>query len=185
MQQFDPDLLLQAKAGDEGAMAAVIARMMPLIRKGAAANIVPGLDFDDAVQEGLIGLFRAIRCYDAARGAAFAAYAAQCVLNAQADARRKAAGKKHAPLNTSVPLPEDSPAPGPEELSIEEERYAGMLLRIETALSPLERTVLWQNLSGRTVAEAARLLGRSEKTVENALGRARRKLRPLCRPQES
>lgn len=179
MQQFDPDLLLQAKAGNEAAIAAVIAHMMPAIRKGAARSAAPGLDFDDAVQEGLIGLFRAIRGYDPAKSAPFASYAAQCVFHAQADARRKAAGKRHAPLNTSVPLPEDSPAPGPEELAIQGERYEGTLSSIHAALSRLEYAALQKNLAGLTVAQTARRLGRSEKTVENALGRARRKLRVL------
>ena len=101
-QQMDDELLQQAQAGEESAIAALITAMMPAIRKGAAAVAAPGLDFDDAVQEGLIGLFHAVRSYRADKKVPFTAYAAACIANAQQDARRSATRKKHAPLNNSV-----------------------------------------------------------------------------------
>lgn len=183
MQQFDPDLLRRAKQGEEPAVAAVIARMMPLLRKGAAANTAPGLDFEDAVQEGLIGLFGAIRRYDAARCPAFAAFAAACITHAQSDARRAAGRKKHAPLNESVPLLPGMPDTtaqdprDPAELAIASEQVGDVLQKVSSALSGLERTALLQNLAGYSVAQTARAVNRSPKTVENALNRARRKLR--------
>ena len=106
MQKITNDLLALAQNGDEAAVAALIARMMPAIRKGAAAATAPGLDFEDAVQEGLIGLFEAMHRYDTAAGMAFASFAAACITHAQQDARRAALRKKHAPLNFSVPLPD-------------------------------------------------------------------------------
>ncbi len=133
-QQMDDELLQQAQAGEESAIAALITAMMPAIRKGAAAVAAPGLDFDDAVQEGLIGLFHAVRSYRADKKVPFTAYAAACIANAQQDARRSATRKKHAPLNNSVPLPENSAAPGPEELAIANERCAAVLERINTQL---------------------------------------------------
>ena len=177
MQQFDPDLIARAQSGDEAALAALIARMMPAIRRGAAGCTVPGLDFEDAVQEGLIGLFDAVRRYDAGRGVPFAPFAAACIAHAQQDAVRAATRKKHAPLNNSVPLPEDSPTPGPEELAIAGEAVDDVIRRMETALSPFERQALLCAIDGRSPAETARLLGRTAKAVENALARARRKLR--------
>lgn len=177
MQIISQDLVLQAKSGDETAMAALIARMMPLIRKGAWNNRAPGLDFEDAVQEGLIGLFDALRRYDAAQEVPFAAFAAPCIRHAQQDARRAATRKKHAPLNDSVPLPEDEAAPGPEEQAIASEAYNRVLDRINTLLSPLERAALLASLDGQTAAQTARQLGCTPKAVENALARARRKLR--------
>src|SRR5699024_1364942 len=113
MQHLDPALIDKAKSGDETSLAALIARMMPAIRRGAANCAAPGLDFEDAVQEGLIGLFDAVRSYDPGQGTGFAAYASACIIHAQQDACRAALRKKHAPLNTSVPLPEDSATPGP------------------------------------------------------------------------
>ena len=99
MQKITNDLLALAQNGDEAAVAALIARMMPTIRKGAAAATAPGLDFEDAVQEGLIGLFEAMHRYDPAAGMAFAPFAAACITHAQQDARRAALRKKHEPMN--------------------------------------------------------------------------------------
>ena len=169
MQPISDELLHKAAQGDETALAALIARMMPAIRKGAWSAQAPGLDFEDAVQEGLIGLFGAVRGYDPSRGVPFAAYAANCIANAQRDAHRAATRKKHAPLNDSVPLPEDEAAPGPEELAIASED--------RTLLSPLERAALLASLDGLSPAEAAAMLERTPRAVENALARARRKLR--------
>ena len=90
MQKITNDLLALAQNGDETAVAALIARMMPAIRKGAAAATAPGLDFEDAVQEGLIGLFEAMHRYDTAAGMTFASFAAACITHAQQDARRAA-----------------------------------------------------------------------------------------------
>ena len=90
MPLLDQDLPARAQQGDENALAALIARMMPAIRKGAAECTAPGLDFDDAVQEGLIGLFHAVRGFDPAAGQTFTAYAAACIRHAQQDARRAA-----------------------------------------------------------------------------------------------
>lgn len=179
MQSIDEELLRDARAGQEAAVAALIARMMPLIRKGAGENRAPGLEFDDAVQEGLIGLFDAVRSYEPAKGP-FVPYAAACIVHAQQDARRAATRQKHAPLNDSVPLTEDDPAHGlldPEEQTIASETCARVFERIDTLLSPLERAALLASLDGHTAAQTARALHRSPKSVENALARARRKLR--------
>ena len=102
MQPISQEALRKAQAGDETAIAALIARLMPLIRKSARQNLAPGLDLEDAVQEGLIGLFEALRRYDADRGAPFVPFAAACIRHAQQDARRAATRKKHAPLNDKI-----------------------------------------------------------------------------------
>lgn len=177
MQPISEEMLQRAANGDEAALAALIARMMPVIRKGAWSAQAPGLEFDDAVQEGLIGLFGAVRGYDPSRGVPFASYAANCIVNAQRDAHRAATRKKHAPLNDSVPLPEDEAAPGPEELAIASENRTDVLAQIDTLLSPLERAALLASLDGLSPAETARVLDRPPRAVENALARARRKLR--------
>jgi RNA polymerase sporulation-specific sigma factor len=179
MQAFDRALLCRAKGGDEAAIAALIARMMPLIRRRAAACVGPGLDFEDAVQEGLIGLFDAVRRCDTAKSDSFVGYAAACIAHAQTDARRTASRKKHAPLNYSVPLPEDSSAPGPEELAAAGERFSDVLEKVRNLLSPFECDALFSYASGMDGAKIAQQLGRSPKAVENALVRARRKLQNL------
>lgn len=181
MHTVDKDLPVRAQQGDENALAALIARMMPAIRRGAAECTAPGLEFDDAVQEGLIGLFHAVRGFDPAMGQTFTAYAAACIRHAQQDARRAALRKKHAPLNFSVPLPTAEQStdtrPGPEEQAISGEQLADTLRRMQTELSELERRVVMAGLSGKTPAQTAQELGLPAKNVANALARARRKLR--------
>ena len=76
-----------------------------------------------------------------------------------------------------MPLPEDSATPGPEEQAIAGEAVDEVLLRIRTQLSPLERDVLLCTVNGLSLSETARLLGRDARAAENALARARRKLR--------
>ena len=177
MHNTDRRLLSQAQQGEETAMAAVIARMMPVIRKGAAANTAPGLDFEDAVQEGLIGLLRAVRSYRPDMEPGFEAYARASILNAQRTARRKAGRKKNSPLNQSVPLDEEAEAPGPEQLMMEREAFSDTLGRLNRELSSLERRVLRLRLEGCRVGAIARRLDITTKAAENALCRVRRKIK--------
>lgn len=181
MQKISEELLARARSGDETANAAVIARMMPAIQKGASLYQAPGLDREDIVQEGLIGLFSAVRSYRPAAAVPFAAFAAACIRNAQQDACKTALRKKHAPLNFSVPLPTAEQStdtrPGPEEQAISGEQLADTLRRMQTELSELERRVVMAGLSGKTPAQTAQELGLPTKNVANALARARRKLR--------
>ena len=177
MPQFTPAQVGLAQAGDEAALACVLAHMMPMIRSSAAGCIGPGMELEDAVQEGIIGLFRALESYDVCRDASFETYAGACIQHAQQAAKRAACRKKHLPLNTSVPLEESTPAPGPEEQAIEQERYNSWKARMAARLSPLERQVLGLYLQGLSYAAIGVRLVRTTKSVENALGRARAKLR--------
>ena len=147
-QQMDDELLQQSQAGEESAIAALITAMMPAIRKGAAAVAAPGLDFDDAVQEGLIGLFHAVRSYRADKKVPFTAYAAACIANAQQDARRSATRKKHAPLNNSVPLPENSAAPGRKSLPLPTSAAPPCWNASTRSFPPLERGSLLGQFGG-------------------------------------
>ena len=180
MAGIDPGQLAAMRTGDETALAGIIAHMMPVIQHGAAMYQCPGLEFDDAVQEGIIGLFRAIETYDPLRGAAFDTYATACIHNAQITAHRDAGRKKHGPLNTSVPLEDDLDAPrhlDPEELAIQSEQSAHWKHWLESHLSCFERDVLALFVQGAGNAQIAEALGRTPKAVENALGRVRRKLK--------
>ena len=161
----------QARNGDEQAIAGLIARQMPQIRSLAAKAVRPGLDFDDAVQEGIIGLFSALETFDAQKGAAFATYANVCVQNAIVSAVRAAGRSKHAPLNTSVPYTETESTPGPEELVMQ------TMQSIDTRLSALEKQVLALFLDGNSYSAIAKRLNVSEKAVDNALQRVRAKLK--------
>lgn len=180
MAGLEQEELSALRAGDEAVLANVIAHMMPLIRRGASMCTCPGLEFDDAVQEGLIGLFHAISAYDAGRGVSFEAYAAACIQNSQISAQRAAGRKKHGPLNTHAPLDDETDLPcplDPEELAIQSEQSASWKQWLEQHLSPFEQEVLALFLQGAGNNQIAAALGRPPKAVENALGRVRRKCR--------
>lgn len=166
-----------ARNGEEAAIAAIIAKQMPRIGRLALRLARPGLDFDDAVQEGLIGLFRAIEKYDVDGGASFSTFAAVCVQNAMLSAARAASRKKHAPLNQSVPITGQQSIPGPEDATIASEQVSITLEKARKTLSPFEKAVLQMVLDGYSNQQIAQKLGRDTKAVENALLRARRKLR--------
>lgn len=167
----------QARRGDEQALSAVLSRQMPQIRTLAARAVGPGLDYDDAVQEGLIGLLSALRTFRAEKGAVFSTYANACVQNAIASAVRSAQRKKHAPLNTSVPYTEQGSTPGPEELLLQSERYNQTMQSIDTRLSAMEKQVLALFLDGCSYSVIAKRLEITEKAVDNALQRVRLKLK--------
>ena len=155
---------------------------MPYIQRKSGSLRVPGLDGDDLVQEGIIGLFHALKTYDKGRGATFSHYARRCIDNRLISAWRQATRRKNAPLNNSLPIDdaqaENADAGGcPEEIAIAAEQYEALLRRVQSLLSPFERTVLKLHLQGYDYKTSARRTGATPKAVDNALQRARRKLR--------
>ncbi len=141
-----------------------------------------GLERDDLIQEGLLGLFRAIGSFDEKGGASFSTYASACINNGINAAVRQAARKKHLPLKGYVSLSEDNAesikgAPSPEDIAIASEEHAAILSAIDDRLTKLERDVLALHLSGYSYLAAAKKLDKSPKTVDNALQRARKKLK--------
>ena len=170
----------RARCGDEAALAALIAGYMPVIRRFAKAAACPGLDFEDAVQEGYIGLFYAVNSFAENGQAAFSTYAAICIRNAILTARRAAVRKKHQPLSEAVELDERQASPGPEDQAIVREQLRETIRGINTRLTGFEKRALLLSLRGRSYAEIAAELSKSPKAVDNALVRVRRKLK---RPQ--
>lgn len=170
-----PGELEEARQGNDAAMAAIIARHMPFIRRCARHAVRPGLEFDDAVQEGIIGLFNAIQTYSTSGGASFATYASVCIQRSILSAQRSASRKKHAPLNQSVPIPATQSIPGPEDDAIANEQASQALQHAR--LSPLEKDVLALRLDGFSYEEIAQKLGKNQKTIDNALLRVRQKMR--------
>lgn len=178
MDKISLDTVLQAQHGEQNQMAALIACMMPYIRKVAAGNLVPGLEFEDAVQEGIVGLFQSVCTYQPDKNSSFEGYAVRCIRNEIVSARRAASGKKHEPLNYKLPLQEDSAVVAdPEELVLEQEQLNDTLRQMNGGLSKLERQVLRRWLQGYDAQEIANQLCCSEKSVHNALFRLRKKIR--------
>lgn len=170
-------MLCAARQGDETAQSAIIAHLMPCIRRMAADNLAPGLEQEDAEQEGLIALFHAMDTYDPEGTARFETYAARCIHNAIVDARLRCGRKKHQPLNQSLPLDERQSTPGPEEQAVRREEYRATIRILRTGLTPTERRVLLAYLDGASYQEIARRLGMNTKAVGNALFRVRKKLK--------
>ena len=166
-----------AKDGSTKALAAVITELLPAVRGEAARVVYPGLDFEDAMQEGFIGLYRAIQTYSKREEASFKTYATVCIHNAVVSAGKKARAKKHRPLNYATEMVEDISVIGPEEVTIQKEQYDMLIECIRTKLSVLEQKALRLYIEGKSYSEIAVQCGITPKAVDNAMQRLRRKLK--------
>lgn len=186
----DADLIARAQAGEDQAFDILLTRYKPLVRSRAASIYIVGSDHEDVVQEGMIGLFKAIRDYDSKRGASFRTFASQCVAAQITDAVRASLREKHRPLNDSLSLqgiPDrdgeeamslldqyaDRSAVDPERRLISRESARDIETFIDQELTALERSAIRLLLARRSYREAAALLGRDAKSVDNAIRRAR------------
>jgi RNA polymerase sporulation-specific sigma factor len=172
MNMEDMDLLLQ--------------KYKPLVKKKAAAYFLIGGDRDDLIQEGMIGLYKAIRDYDQNAGSPFHAFALLCINRQILSAVKASARQKHIPLNTSLSLnnPDETPfeanyAQSPEALVVGRESYNDIDLFLQKHLSSLEYTVLMSYLEGQSHTETAELLNKNAKSIDNTLQRVRRKMKKM------
>lgn len=173
-------LVKEALAGDTDAVTSLIVAFIPIIRSRIKDGSPDGLETDDLLQEGLIGLVKALEHYDENATAKFTTYATVCIDHQIASALRRASRKKHAALNRFVPLEEDQEADTERMEDELEAREMAQELKsaIDTKLTPLERHILSCFLDGLSYEETAVRLGISKKTVDNGLQRVRRKLKP-------
>lgn len=177
----DEELLLLCSTSAD-AQEELIGRYARTVRAYARRYFLLGGDYDDLVQEGMIGLLFAIRQYRQGAGS-FPAFAAYCIKNKLISAVRGAAAKKHAPLNDSVSifdLTSDqilpaSVTPDPEELLIDRERYETVLLPLREKLSKFEQKVLDAYLEGLSCAEIAEQFDKTSRSVVNAVHRIKLK----------
>ncbi len=180
-----------AQAGDREAEDVLIRRYVDMIRSKAHLYFIVGADSEDVIQEGMIGLFKAIHDYSAQREAAFRTFAELCVSRQILTAVKTAARLKHQPLNNSVSLSmpvnetdggtlEESlggdMASNPEAVFMENTLSSLLTDENSTLLSSMERRVLGEYLKGRKYPEIAQLLGKSSKAVDNAMQRIRKKI---------
>lgn len=179
----DERLVIAAKSGDNEAMAALVASMLPLIRKTASVSPSPVVDCDDLVQEGLIGLLSAVRTFDSKKETTFRTYAKVCISNSIRSAVRKTKNGKDIPNSSIVPIDEASslcsdPLCDPQNLIVENEEAQRLLLNMDKRLSKTERNVLRLYLFGDSYSVISEKLSLSgEKAVDNALQRIRKKLK--------
>lgn len=178
--EHDAQLCRRAQAGDVSSANLLIAEYLPFVRRMVFRCRSAAAETDDLLQEGLIGLFNAVLAYDETRGAAFSSFAYRCVLNrllsALADAVSVPTEEELAALLAKIPEPED-----PQEILQKREDAARWMEEAEKCLSKFEQRVLQLHLKGATYREIAARLQTTEKSVDNAMQRVRRKLRVQAR----
>lgn len=196
----DEELIDRLRDGDAHITDYIMNKYKNLVRKKAKSMYILGADNDDLIQEGMIGLFKAVRDYDAGRDASFYTFADLCISRQMYNAVQASRREKHAPLNTYISLYADmTEAEGeqngngsgmkllntiasavetnPEQLMIDRENVADIEAMIEKELSSFEKQVLDLYLTGMSYSQIARVLSRDEKSTDNALQRLKSKLR--------
>ena len=186
----DESLALAAQEGDKTAAEELLRRYKNTVRGVARSFFLAGGDAEDLVQEGMIGLYRAVTDYRAG-GLSFKNFAYLCIQRRIIGAVRSAARQKYAPLNRSVPLPPENEAEpalyaaeDPGALLIGDEERSEFFARLRGALSPFEYRALTLYIEGLSIAEIAARERRSEKSADNAVQRAKRKAAALFGSQK-
>ena len=188
----DEDLVEVARTGDEAALAELLRRFRPQVRAKAKTYFLSGGDRQDAIQEGMIGLYKAVRDYDRSKHPSFRHFADLCVTRQVITAIKGANRRKHAPLNAYVSLTgsvsheDDSDMEYRERIAddgqdpIHKITSATDLDQLRSfcaeVLSDLETEVLVRYVSGESYSDIAVELGRHAKAIDNALQRVKRKL---------
>src|SRR3954453_11170839 len=190
----DLQLVLRARNGDGGAMDVLIRRYTGFVRLKASSYFLAGGDSEDLVQEGLIGLYKAVRDFRADKETSFRSFAELCVTRQIITAIKTATRFKHAPLNTYIsfshtPAGQDPdsectlgdalPGPSVDDPStcvISTQELQSLVFTLGTGLSQLESDALRLYLEGSSYEEMAEELGCDTKTIDNALQRVKRKV---------
>lgn len=188
----DSELVLLANKGDDYAMESLIARYKNFVRAKTRSYFLIGADRDDIIQEGMLGLFKAIRDFDESKNNTFRTFAELCVTRQIITAVKTATRLKHTPLNNYVsfnkPVYEDDTEKtlleilnnrlelDPEEIIINKEKLEETEEKIKNSLSKFENIVLNLYLSGKNYQEIAMLLEKPAKSIDNALQRIKKKI---------
>jgi RNA polymerase sigma-H factor len=194
--QVEPDdhfLIALAKQGRKDAMDRIVKRYHGFVRLKASSYFLVGGDWDDLVQEGLVGLYKAVRDYRTDRESSFRNFAELCITRQIITAVKTSTRNKHAPLNEYVSFAQTPAAAGDGEQTLEDvlpgptvhdpvfqvissEELHSLVGCLTSALSDLESSVLSLYLDGRSYEEIAGRLDCDTKTVDNALQRVKRKV---------
>lgn len=187
----DNEIVKLASTGDSAALNFLLAKYKGFARNKARSYFLIGADREDIIQEGMIGLFKAIRDYNPNKQSSFYTFADLCITRQIITAVKTATRKKHIPLNSYIsiykPAEEQSDRSlldtlsktsdlNPESIFIEEEGKSEIEQKILQILSSLEREVLLLYLKDKSYEEIAMAIERDTKTVDNALQRIKRKL---------
>ncbi|AEY68011.1 RNA polymerase sporulation sigma factor SigH [Clostridium sp. BNL1100] len=197
----DEDVILEARAGDQQALEYLINKYKSFVRAKARTYFLIGADREDIIQEGMIGLFKAIRDYKGDKLSSFRAFAELCITRQIITAIKTATRQKHIPLNSYVSLNKpifdeesdrtlmdiisEESISDPEELIINREEFRGIENKMGEILSSLEWEVLTSYLDGKSYQEIAEDLDRHVKSIDNALQRVKRKLEKYLEEQKA
>jgi RNA polymerase sporulation-specific sigma factor len=189
---LDEEVVEDAKRGDGEALEYLIYKYKNFVKAKARSYFLIGADREDIVQEGMIGLYKAIRDYRQDKLSSFRAFAELCITRQIITAIKTATRQKHIPLNSYISLnkpiyDEESDRTlmdiisgarisDPEELVISQEEFTNIEIKIGELLSDLEHEVLDSYLQGKSYQEIAAELDRHVKSIDNALQRVKRKL---------
>ena len=194
----DEELIRRIRLNDPDAEDVLYLRYKQVVRSKARTYFLVGADREDIIQEGMIGLYKAVCDYEFGKQASFRTFAELCITRQIITAIKSATRKKHIPLNTYVslsrPVYEDGDGErtlidvlettrisDPEEALIGRESYEAVARDIENALSRLEREALALYLHGLSYQQIASAMGRSTKCVDNAIQRVKKKLEERLR----
>lgn len=188
----DEEIIRDAKAGDAKALEFLISKYKSFVRAKARSYFLIGADREDIIQEGMIGLYKAIRDFRGDKLSSFRAFAELCITRQIITAIKTATRQKHIPLNSYVSLNKpifdeesdrtlldvisEESVSDPETMMINREEFAGIEVKMGEILSNLEWEVLSKYLQGRSYQEISVELGRHVKSIDNALQRVKRKL---------
>lgn len=193
----DEELIHRLRGGEASVMDYICEKYKPLVRDKAKSMFILGGDNEDLIQEGMLGLFKAVRDYDSGRDASFFTFADLCISRQMYTAVQASRRKKHIPLNTYISLYGDNKEAlegettdlteilagklqqDPEALFLDKERVDYLERAIERELSPFEKEVLDLHLTGMSYSQIAKVLGREEKATDNALQRLKGKIKKM------
>ena len=193
----DEQLLCDYKNGNQEIMDYLMVKHKSMVRKKARAMYLLGGENEDLIQEGMIGLIKAVRDFDVTQKTSFSSFAELCVSRQMYSAIEASNRKKHLPLNSYISLYEDSEQEGegrslplidtiesskendPEVLYFGKEYTEAFAEQLKELLSPLENHVLYLHLMGTDYRTIAELLGKSPKSVDNALQRIKTKAQKI------
>ena len=197
----DEELIDRLREGESSIVDYIMDKYKNLVRSKAKSMYILGADTEDLIQEGMIGLFKAVRDYDCGRDASFYTFADLCISRQMYTAVQAAQRKKHRPLNSYVSLSAEAKEQesennlqdvvvcsdinnNPEAMFLDKERTEFLEAQIDKELSVFEKQVLDLYLTGMTYSQIARVLCRDDKSTDNALQRVKAKIKKILKNQD-
>ena len=189
-QYSDEELIFRLRQGETDISDYLMEKYKEFVRKKARTMFLIGGETDDLIQEGMIGLFKAIQNYQPDRDTTFRTFANLCIDRQLCSAVQYSNRQKHLPLNSYVSLSDENESEhlegswseDPETIMIDQESVRNLELEIAKALSPMENKVLNYYLRGYGYVKIAEIMGKSPKSIDNALQRIRGKVRNFSLP---